>query len=43
MFGVAVIVLVIAALKINRSGKNLGFPTTRKKWEKFRRRKARNG
>jgi len=43
VFGVVVIVLIIAALKINRTDKNLGFPITRKRLEKSRRRKVRNG
>jgi hypothetical protein len=33
-FGVAIIVLVVAVLKINRPNKNIGFPISRKRWEK---------
>jgi hypothetical protein len=38
VFGVVVIVLIIAAFKINRSSKNLGFPVTRKRREKPKKR-----
>jgi hypothetical protein len=43
VFGVAIIVLVIAASKKNRPNKNLGFPASRKQAEKTKRRKERDG
>jgi hypothetical protein len=43
VFGAAIIVLVVVAIKINRLNKNLGFPANRKIQGKRKGRKERNG